>query len=68
MSIRKAIIKSNRWYDNLKEPNRTFFFIFIVMVPLFFTQFLLVVYEVWWPTPLWALVFILWRMSYFLIK
>jgi len=29
----KSILKANSWYDDLKEPNRTLFF-FFVLIPL----------------------------------
>jgi len=27
----KSILKANSWYDDLKEPNRTLFFFFVLM-------------------------------------
>jgi len=36
----KLIIKANKSYDSMKEPNRTFFFI-LVLLPLIGSQFLL---------------------------
>jgi hypothetical protein len=37
----KSILKANSWYDNLKEPNRTLFFFFVLLPLICGTQFLL---------------------------
>jgi hypothetical protein len=37
----KSILKANSWYDDLKEPNRTLFFFFVLMPLIFGSQFLL---------------------------
>jgi hypothetical protein len=37
----KSILKANSWYDDLKEPNRTLFFFFVLMPLICGSQFLL---------------------------
>jgi hypothetical protein len=61
--MKKLIIKSNEWYDNLPEPKRTFFFLIVIMSTMLFAQYLTVCGKFIWAFPIWCTVFIVWRAS-----
>jgi len=44
----KSIIKANSWYDDLKEPNRTLFFFFVLLPLICGSQLLLTtIFDKW---------------------
>ena len=62
--MRRLIVRSNQWYDNLKEPNRALFFLVFVMGGLIVAQYFMVVEENPWLFIGWSLLLTLWRVSY----
>jgi hypothetical protein len=51
----KSILKANSWYDNLKEPNRTLFFFFVLMPLIYGSQLLLTtIFEEKWGYIYWG--------------
>lgn len=65
MSLYKRIIvKSNNWYDNLPEMERTIFFLVVILAPLLVVLYLSATNEkVIWGLPIWAFLFCTWRIS-----
>ena len=66
--MKGIIVRSNQWYDNLKEPNRALFFLVFVMGGLIVAQYFRYVENNPWVFVGWALVLTLWRVSYIFIK
>lgn len=66
--MKKFIIKSNEWYDDLKEPKRVLFFVVVVMGSLIFAQYLMYAKNFIWAFPIWALTVSSWRVSYSFIR
>jgi hypothetical protein len=61
----KLIIRANKSYDNMKEPNRTFFFILVLLPLIIGSQFLLTTIFgdkgfIYWA--LWILILTIFRM------
>jgi len=65
--MKNIIIKTNKWYDNLSDGKRLFFFLFIIMSTMLFTQYLTISRKFFWAFPIWIIVFLYWRISYFYI-
>jgi hypothetical protein len=62
----KSILKANSWYDDLKEPNRTLFFFFVLMPLICGSQFLLTTFlgdigYIYWAV--WVMIMVLFRMT-----
>ena len=62
----KSILKANSWYDNLKEPNRTLFFFFVLMPLICGSQILLTTFlgdigYIYWAV--WVMIMVLFRMT-----
>ncbi|HPZ23820.1 MAG TPA: hypothetical protein PLC25_03165 [Bacilli bacterium] len=61
----KYIINANRWYDTLKDPNRTLFFFLVILPlicgtqPLFFILYGDIGYAYW---GIWMFILVLFRM------
>lgn len=66
--MKKIIVRSNEWYDNLKEPNRVLFFLVFVMGGLIVSQYFMYVKQNPWVFVGWVLGLTLWRVSYVFIK
>ena len=66
--MRRLIVRSNEWYDNLKEPNRVLFFLVFVMGTLIVAQYFMVVENnpFWFMG--WSLLLTLWRCGYIFIQ
>ena len=66
--MKKIIVKSNKWYDNLSEPKRTLFFLIAIMGSMIFAQYLMYEKNFMWAFPIWALFFSFWRCGYIFIN
>jgi len=66
--MRKFIVKTNEWYDNLKEPKRSIMFLVFIMSTLLIAQYFMVVCGNPWIFVGWTIVLISWRMSYSWLK
>lgn len=66
--MKKLIIKSNEWYDNLPEPKRTIFFFAAIMAPFLITNVITTTTKHWWAFPVCVVVFMVWRLGYVLIQ
>ena len=66
--MRRLIVRSNEWYDNLKEPNRVLFFLVFVMGTLIVAQYFMVMENnpFWFMG--WSLLLTLWRVSYIFLQ
>jgi hypothetical protein len=64
--ILKLIYSSNEWYDDLADGKRELFFVLVIMGTLAVAQILMYCYDIWYGVPIWAGVFLLWRMPYML--
>ena len=60
--MKNWIIKSNEWYDNVLEPKRFLFMFFVVAIVVVISQWYVLTF------PIFALIVVLWRASYSLIK
>ena len=61
----KWIVKANSWYDTMKEPNRTLFFLFILVPLICGSQILLTTFLgdegfIYWS--IWIMIVVLFRM------
>lgn len=66
--MRKIIVRSNEWYDTLKEPNRTsFFLVFIMGTQIIAQYFMFVQNNPFWFMG-WASIICFWRGSYIFIQ
>ncbi len=65
--MKNWIIKSNKWYDNVKEPKRFLLFFFFVCIPIGLAN-AMVQYGYYWVSLTLILTFTLWRVSYALLK
>ena len=61
--MKNWIIKSNEWYDNIVEPKRFLLMIFVVLMIIIISHYFFV-----FLFPIFALIVVLWRDSYSLIK
>ena len=66
--MKKLIIKSNKWYDNLPDGKRLGFFLVFILGSLIATQYFMYVKNVVWAFPVWAGVICFWRLTYFYIN
>ena len=66
--IKRLIVKSNEWYDNLSETKRTAFFVFVILGAYIGLMFLMHQYKAVYPFLIWSVTFFTWRFSYTLIK
>ncbi len=64
--IRNLIYSANSWYDNLDELKRFLVFLLIVGLPLFITQILLYLYNIWYGFPILTITFLALRLPYLL--
>ena len=62
--MRKFILNSYEWYDNLPEPKRTIFFFIVIGGSLVVAQWLMVSKIFIWAFPIWATTIFLWRGGY----
>ena len=67
--MKKLIIKSNKWYDNLPEPKRTLFFLIVILGSLIVSECISVYVSnnIFWGFIIWNVVFCSWRISYVFI-
>lgn len=61
--IKNWIIKSNDWYDNLKEPKRTFFFLGVIFLPLLLIVIIQSIFQIWYLMIIWMIIFCSWRIT-----
>jgi len=66
--MKKFIIRTNKWYDNLPELKRFLFFLIVIMGSLFVAQYLMYVEDFIWAFPIWALLVCFWRIGYVFIQ
>jgi len=66
--IKRWIIKSNEWYDNLKEPKRTLFFFLALFLPLLIIVIVQSILGIWYPMVIWMVLFCIWRVPYTFIS
>lgn len=66
--MKRLIVRSNEWYDNLKEPKRTVFFLIFVMGTLIIAQYFMVIESnpFWFIG--WATLLTMWRCGYIFIQ
>ena len=64
--IKKLIIKSNEWYDNLPEPKRSLFFLIVVFGGLIISQYFMFVENSVIAFIIWSSL-ISWRCGYIFI-
>jgi hypothetical protein len=62
--MRKLIIQSNEWYDNLIPTKRLLFFVVVIMGTLMIAEYLMYIYDFIWAIPIWFLMFFIWRCGY----
>lgn len=62
--MRKLIIQSNEWYDNLPEPKRSLFFLIVIFGSLVVAEYFSIIKGFIWAFPIWAVIFSLWRLTY----
>lgn len=62
--MKRLIIKTNQWYDNLPDGKRTGFFLFFVLGSLIVAQYFTYVENFVWAFPIWAFVICFWRVGY----
>ena len=60
--MKNWVIKSNNWYDNLKEPKRFLFLMFSIALPISFSLALLN-HGIYWVSPVLIITMLLWRMG-----
>ena len=66
--MRKLIIKSNEWYEDLSELKRDLFFLIVIFGSLLVVQVLMYTQDNPWGFVVWATVFTTWRLSYIIIR
>ena len=66
--MKNWIIKSNEWFDNLPEPKRSFIFLLGCGITLLGVMIGLIIYNFMWGLPIWVVLFLGWRIPYFIIK
>lgn len=66
--MKKIIVRSNEWYDTLKEPNRTLFFMVFIMGTLIIAQYFMFVQNNPFLFMGWAIIICLWRCTYIFIQ
>ena len=66
--MKKLIIKTNCWFDCLKEPQRTLFFFIVIMGGTFVASYLFYVKDFIWAYPIWFSIICFWRVGYIFIK
>lgn len=66
--MKKLIIKTNRWYDNLPEPKRILFFLIFIMGTLIIAEYIMYFTVCYFAIAIWAFVIGLWRLTYFFIN
>lgn len=65
--MKKLIIKSNKWYDNLPEIKRDIIFVCILFV-IIITDYISNIIDLFWLFPLSVFLIVFWRIAYILIN
>lgn len=66
--MKKIIIKSNGWYDDLPDSKRTSFFLIFIVGTFFIVQICAYVFGLILLLPMWLIIISLWRLLPRLLK
>ena len=66
--MKKLIIKTNEWYENLSEIKRMLFFLIVIMGSLIVSQYFMYAQNFTLAFPIWAGTLCFWRCGYFFIN
>ncbi len=66
--MKKIIVKTNEWFDDLPEIKRLLFFIFVLAGSLLVALYFVYAKNFIWAFPIWAGTAWSWRFSYILVK
>lgn len=62
--MKQLILKTNNWYEGLKEPKKTLIYLLITVVPFFITTII----GYGWYGLGWLAFLIVWRLMYYIVK
>ncbi len=66
--MKKLIIKTNEWYENLSDIKHLMFFLIVIMGGLIVAEYLMYVKNFIWGIPIWATLILIWRGGYVFVK
>lgn len=61
--IKDWIIKSNDWYDDLKENKRTLFFLGVIFLPSLLIVIIQSIFNIWYLLVIWIVLLSFWRIT-----
>ena len=66
--MKKLIVKTNEWYENLSEMKRLSIFLIVIMGSLMVAQYFMYARYFIWAFPIWAGTICFWRCGYVFIN
>lgn len=66
--MKKLIVKTNEWYENLSDMKRLSFFLIVIMGSLIVAQYFMYARNFIWAFPIWAGTICFWRCGYVFIN
>lgn len=61
--IKDWIIKSNDWYDDLKQNKRTLFFLGAIFLPSLLIVIIQSIFNIWYLLIIWIVILSFWRIT-----